>query len=97
MTVAEIAKRIAERRKIYEAAYQGDLDRLAHEFGEHPVREALRMIEQRRERDQRAADTWDARQHAREVRRGIHRVINERRRRARELFSDGELLPGSWR
>jgi hypothetical protein len=44
--VAEIAERIAERRKLYAAAYQADVDRMAREHGEHAVREALRMIEQ---------------------------------------------------
>jgi hypothetical protein len=96
MTIAEIAERIAERRKVYQAAMRADVDRLTREHGERPVREALRLIERRNERDQQH-DGWNARQHAFEVKLAIERVLRERRRRTSELFPDGELLPGSWR
>ena len=90
--VAEIAQRIAERRKLYAAAYQADVDRMTREHGADAVREAMLLIEQQTALPH--SDGWDARQHAREVRRGIERVLAERRQRATELFPDGDAGGG---
>jgi hypothetical protein len=91
--IAEIASTIASRRRLYDAAYTGDLNRLRATHGEHAIDAALKLIEQQTAPH---SDGWDAQQHAREVRRGIARVLAERRQRATELFPDGELLR-SWR
>jgi hypothetical protein len=89
-------RRADHRPSAHAAAYDADLRRLCAAHGASAIDAALKLIEKRSERDQRA-DNWDAQQHAFEVKRGVERVLRERRRRASELFHDAESLPLGWR
>ena len=70
--VADIAGRLRERQRVYQAAWATDLRRLRAEHGQL-VDEALQMVA----KPVRNADHWDRAGHRRAVERGIERVIAE--------------------
>jgi hypothetical protein len=93
--VADIAARLRERQRVYEAAYAGDVHRLRAEHGAEPVSEALALIEQR---TQGAADSWDRAGHRRAVERGIGRALAEHHEQHNdEPQAPGPVLPPGWR
>jgi hypothetical protein len=87
----DLADKLRERQAIYRAAWSADISRLVRQHGEASVREALQLIEQRERRD-----SWDQREHAKPIQRGIERVLSERRQRPVELFPEPRLPP-AWR
>jgi hypothetical protein len=78
------ASTIAARRRLYDAAYTGDLDRLRAEHGPGPVLEALQRLEPRSS----ATSAWDAPGHRRRVARGIRELL-QRRAADPDNFDDG--------
>jgi hypothetical protein len=91
--VADIAKKINERLSVYRSALAGDMRRLRQAHGEAAVAEALQLIEQR---GQAVVDHWDERGHARAVKVGLMRAIDDHHRAEAEDVL-GDALPGSWR
>jgi hypothetical protein len=81
--IAEIAERITERRRLYDACFTGDLDRLRARFGPGPVLEALQHLKQGPPRPSK----FEARAHRAEVSRAIAALL-ERKARDPELFAD---------
>jgi hypothetical protein len=91
--IADLAEMITARLSVCHSALAGDMRRFRTQFGEDPVREALQLIEHDA---QVTADHWDERGHARAVKTGLMKAVDDHRQaEAEDVLSNA--LPGSWR
>ena len=79
--VGELVARIRSRENLYRVALRGDLALMRREHGREPVRQALAKLGARDGID----DEWDQLAHAKAVRKGVARLMRERRQRAEDL------------
>jgi hypothetical protein len=70
--ISELAERISERRRIYNAALEADMKRLRQQHGDSAIEEALQKLERNAHGN---AGTWDAGGHRAEVTRAIDRLL----------------------
>jgi hypothetical protein len=75
--ITELAEKILEREKIYDAAFRADLDLMKKLHGHEPVREALQLLAEAPPPTN--PSKWNQRDHAARVRAGIGRFLFERR------------------
>ena len=83
--VAEIAKTIGARRRLYDGSYTGDLDRLRAVHGPGAVLEALQTLERR------SGVTWDASGHRAAVQDAVGRLL-QRRQQHPDRFDDATKI-----
>jgi hypothetical protein len=91
--VSDLAEAIVTRLNVYAAGLQADMRAFRAQHGEGAVTEALQLIEQR---GRMTADRWDEHGHARAVKVGLMKAVDDRRK-AEEKDPLGTALPGSWR
>jgi hypothetical protein len=72
--VDEIAERIAERQRVYDAALAADMTRLCRTHGADLVAQALERLNE----PPRSSGNFDARAHRQEVSRAISRLLQRR-------------------
>jgi len=82
--IDEIAERISERRRVYDAAMEADVTLLCRAHGTGSVVAALERLKEPHPRA-----NWDANAHRAEVSRAIARLIERRRRDPEEFAPDG--------
>jgi hypothetical protein len=90
---SDLADAIITRLNIYAAGLQADMRAFRTQHGEGAVTEALQLIEQR---GRVTADHWDERGHARAVKVGLMKAVDDHRK-AEADDPLGDALPGSWR
>jgi hypothetical protein len=84
--VADLVAKIKSREQLYRCALRGDLALMRREHGPKLVAEALSRLGAKT--DNGGGNEWDQIEHARRVRKGIARLMAERRARALDLNGD---------
>ena len=83
--IKDIAQTITSKRRLYEAAYTAELDRLRAVHGHGAVLEALQTLERR------PSAGWDQAGHRREVERAVDSLL-QRRQQDPDAFDDATKI-----
>ena len=81
--VSDLVSRVASRERLYRSAFAADLTLLRKEHGRAPVAEAWKLLGARDNGGDQ--DEWDQLAHAKSVRKGIAKLMAERRAREEEF------------